>query len=178
MSHRTVVMRRKLYEIRDEVKNIFNSKEGVDPITGEISEEVISNLDDLDIEAKEKIHACSQKLRQIKSEMASAATEIKEIGKLKKSLENDFEKLVNYVIFNMVELGIDEIVIDGRKTALKDLEFLIEVDLEQLLVSAPHFVKTTVSQKEMVMEIKAHIKNGNVAPEGVKVLDGRKGLKI
>ncbi len=171
-------MRRKLYEIRDEVKNIFESKEGVDTITGEINDETIRNLTELDVEAKEKIHACSQKLRQIKSEIANAATEMKEIGKLKKSLENDFEKLVNYVIFNMIELGIDEIVIDGRKTALKDLGFLIEVDLEQLLDSAPEFVKTTVSHKEMVMEIKAHIKNGNVAPEGVKVIGGRKGLKI
>ena len=171
-------MRRTLYEIRDEVKDIFNSKEGVDLETGEISDETIFSLTELDIEAKDKIHACSQKLRQIKSEIASAAIEIKEIRKLKKSLENDFEKLVSYVIFNMVELGIDEIVVDGRKTALKDLEFLIEVDIAQLLESAPEFVNTVVKYTEMVMEIKSHIKEGGKAPEGVSIIGGRKGLKI
>ena len=171
-------MRRKLYEIRDDVGDIFESEEGIDPITGEISDEVIRNLTDLDIEAKEKIHACSQKLRQIKSEIASAATEIKGIRELKASLENDFERLVSYVIFNMVELGIYEIIVDGRKTALKDLEFLIEVDIAQLLESAPEFVNTVVKYTEMVRELKAHINNGGKVPDGVTVIDGRKGLKI
>ena len=168
--------RRALYEIRNDIKQIFD--EGVDKETGEITDDAISNLDALDIEVKEKIHACGQQLRKLKDEVTNASQEIKDIQAIKRSLDYDVERLQSYMILHMTELGITEVIMDGRKVKLAVGPKTVDVVDWDLFARDDTWIKESVEYKAMKRDIMIHFKETGQMPKGVVIKEGKPYIKV
>ena len=167
---------RQLYKIRDAVKEAL--AKGINRETGEITDETIEALDALDIEGRQKVHNCSQRLRQLKSAIDDCTKERAEILKLKKLIQKDYDRLEKYVAFNMRELGIDEVIIDGQRTTLVAKGDDVEVAKDAIPKLPEGLFSVSESFRALKRELLAYIERTGKTPDGVKVIKNRYGVKI
>ena len=172
-------MRRKLHEITSSVRDIF--RKNVDPETGEISDDAYNQLDDLDLEAADKIHACAQKLRHMTNEIENAKEEVLAINTLIKSMEKERTRLEMYVAHHMRELSIVEVIREGRKITVKNLDDSVVVTDKHEFIQDPDYEKLitiTPVKRPSITKIKQFLEdNPKKLPRGVGIIRNRFSLK-
>lgn len=95
----------KLYEITNDVQNIFNNMSE----EGELSQELIDSLDNLKQDFETKAVAVAAYIKNLEAEATMIAEAIKEMGSRKNKLTNKIDSLEDYLQFNLQTLSINEI---------------------------------------------------------------------
>ena len=167
-------MARKLYEIVSEVENVIS--ESIDRETGELAEGAFEKLEALNIEAKDKLYACSEKLRELKAQSSDCDERMKAIRNVKKSLDSNVESLEGYIIENMTKLGYRGFIHNGSKLTIRKSPMSVHVESFESL--HPRFIQESVTLKALKSDIKNYIKNTGDVPEGVTVVDNKVYLKL
>ena len=133
----------KLYEIAPHISKII--QENTDHETGEIAEEAVEQIIQLEEHAELKVHNCGQALRTYDTSIGDIDAEIKRLRADKQKLTNGKERLEQYVIRCSEILGIDKVTIAGRTTEIKDSrESVVVEDLDLL---DPDFVVVVESRR-------------------------------
>ena len=84
-----------LYEMDERIEAL--TEQMANPETGEINEEILAELEQLDVDRNEKLEACGIKLKTWASEIDALDAEIKALKARKQTKMNKSERLMEYV---------------------------------------------------------------------------------
>ena len=135
----------KLYEINNEIFNIFNS---VDEETGEISDDQFNQLAELQLAREEKIENTALYLKNVKAEIEAVKAEKDKFAKRQKALENNFENGKHYLKYELhgeKYKSIKNNIYYGKSTSveIKDVKSIPE---EYLIPQDPQIDKKAIQK--------------------------------
>lgn len=147
-----------LYEINRQIEETMESC--VDPETGEISEEVIQRLSELQMAKDEKVENVALWHKNLLAESKAIADEIKALQERKKSLEKKMQWQENYLEWALEGQKFEspKVAITYRKSTAVEIE-----DLDKFIAGYkdnPDLVTTKIDYAPNKTNIKAILKEG------------------
>lgn len=145
-----------LYAINQQIEAL--TYQMVDEETGEINEEVMSQLADLEVDMDEKLESIGVIIKEMTGEVDMLTAEKKGLEKRIKTRMSKIERLCNYV----------NIVLDGKKKALGKVEYSyrnserVDVVCEDMVPDDLCVYKTTRTPSKT--DIKKLLKDGKEVP--------------
>jgi hypothetical protein len=108
----------KFFELAGEYENLYsNIEKFTDAETGEISEEFIKKLSDIEASANEKALACAEIYKRLNAESEAYENEIDRLIAESRHLKNEAERIKNYLDGNLRQMSITEVKgISGKIT--------------------------------------------------------------
>ena len=150
----------RLYEITNEFQNVFNQVNE----DGELSDDLITNLDVLKIDFENKAVAVASYIKNIEAEEAAIGQAIDDMRARKAKLTKQVESLSDYLQYNLQKLSITEIkTCPYFKIRLKQCPPSIDVFDEKAI--PPEYWREKVTTTTSVDKIKLK----EVLSEGVDV---------
>ena len=158
-----------LYELNDQIANL--TEHLVDEETGEINEEVFSQLEQLSIDRDEKIEGCGIVMKNLLVEITALKAEIDNLKKRMTVKANKYERMAEYVKENLNG--------DSFETAKVAFSFRksdkVEVVNEEIVPD--DLCKFETRRSPMKTEIKKMLRAGEKVPGCVLVENANLQLK-
>lgn len=147
-----------LYEINQEIEEIMESC--VDPETGEISEEVIQKLTELQMAKDTKVENVALWHKNLVAESKAIADEIKALQDRKKSLEKKMQWQENYLEWALAgsKFETPKVAITYRKSTAVEIDDLGKFILRYM--DKPDLVTVRTDYAPNKSSIKAMLKEG------------------
>lgn len=157
----------KLYEIANEYKQIFDEIE-LESETGELNEEAVLKLSDLQTKMDDKVVAVACFIKNIDAERNAIAEAKKAMAIREARLNRKIEFLEDYLRFNMERCKITEISSSPYFTIkLKKNPYSVDIEDESIIPKDYWKEKVTVSLDKM--KIKEEMQQGVIIP-GVRLV--------
>lgn len=145
-----------LWEINNQIENL--TERLVDDETGEINEDVMSELEQLEIDRNEKIEGCGIVMKQLASEVEAINAEIKSLKKRAEAKANRHDRIGEYV----------KATLKGEKFETPKVAFSyrksdkVEITDESLVPD--DWCKFETTRKPVKTDIKKALKSGESIP--------------
>lgn len=145
-----------LYEMSEQIELL--SEQMVDQVTGEINEEVLQQLEELEMDRDEKLENIGVLIKSIMAEVDALTTEKKSLEARIKVRTNKIERLMNYV----------NNCLKGEKKRYTKVEFGYHKSTKVIVVNEANvpdeYMKTNTTKTPMKKEIGAALKEGKRVP--------------
>lgn len=158
-----------LYDINTQIEELTNKL--VDEETGEINEEIFEQLEQLDMDKKEKIENYGIVIKNIKGEIEALDSEIKSLTERKKAKTNKMNRMMDYAKYS---LNGDTLETSKVAFGYKKGESVDVIDEE---IVPDDYCKFETTRKPMKTEIKKAIKGGKKVPGCVLIVENHLQVK-
>lgn len=155
IKYRGVIMN--LFEINDEITKLIETS--VDAETGEIDEQALAKIDELQLAKTEKIENIGLYILSAKAYVNAVKEQIKVFKAKQESAEKKIEELEKYLARNVdTKFETEKVKISFRKS--ESLEIVDEDELNKWLETHPECQKIEIKTTPIKAEIKKAIEQG------------------
>lgn len=152
-----------LWEINEEIEQILLFDDMVDPETGEVNEDLMKRLDELEMERDEKLEGCGIVMKELNAEIVAIKAEMDALKKRMTTKMNRLDRIGEYVSRTL----------GGKKFETPKVAFSFrkseKVDVVNEDLVPENFCDFETKRKVRKTDIKAAIKSGKDVPGCVLV---------
>lgn len=141
----------KLYEIADELKSVL---EAIEESEGEIDDNAIASLDELNISFNEKINNIASFVKNIDCNIETYKNAEINLYQKRKRLENLKDRLKEYVKMNMITTGIDKIKGDLFTVSIQKTQPSLRITNEQAIPKEYQIIKVEIDNASLKQALK------------------------
>jgi len=162
----------KLYEIASEYNQLLQMVDD-----GELTaEDIKDTLEAVGTEFDDKARNCVMVVRQLQSESAAIEIEIGRLKNLQKRVENNHDRLLDYIKFGMISVNKDKLNLGIFSLTLRKPTKAVEVTDESKIPKL-YFREVPATKEVDKALIKKALTDGYKI-EGAKLVDGKRALMI
>lgn len=163
----------KLYEITGAMKEVQQMIDDGIPV-----EQLQDTLDEIEIDFKEKAESCLFSLANLSAEIEGCKTEIARLNDRKKLKENQANKLKEYLLFHMQELGMKKADNGVMTASVRKGSPKLQINNEDAIPQEFKKISTSVSiDKKLLLKSLEELEEGKTI-EGAEVIQGENTLTI
>lgn len=141
-------IKKSLYKINEDIVNILENEEAVNPETGEVNPEALEELNNLTISKSEKIQNYARFIQFLDNQEQVFKAEKARIDKLNNQRKNLMEYLKKGIIASMIKDNTDRYEFDTLKITRSKGQYSLIIDPEKEKELAKHVIETDEKLKQ------------------------------
>lgn len=156
----------KMYKIEGTLQNLYDNFE-------DENLDLVEKLNEIKLERQEKITNITLMYKELAGFILAVENEINKLKEKKRIAENRLDNLKNYlsnyVLTPNEKIKTEQYTISWHKS--ESVEIDPSIDLTILANQYPDLFDIEINIKPKKLKIKEYIKNNNINPEGIKILE-------